>query len=141
VTPTLTPTSGPATFGYFTLTPCRVVDTRDPAGPWGGPALSAGSSRAFTMVGRCALPADATAVSLNVTVTGPSVVGHLVVYPEGSPVPSSSTINFRAGQTRANNAIVPLGTGGAIAVVSGQPSGGTVHVIIDVNGYFRSPAP
>jgi hypothetical protein len=93
------------------------------------------------MVGQCGIPASATAISLNVTVTGPDVVGHLVVYPEGSPVPGSSTINFRAGQTRANNAIVRLGAAGAIAVVSGQLPGGTVHVIIDVNGYFRSPAP
>ena len=56
-------------------------------------------------------------------------------------MPGSSTLNFRAAQTRANNAIVPLGAAGAIAVVSGQPPGGSVHVIIDVNGYFRSPAP
>jgi hypothetical protein len=48
----------------------------------------------------------------------------------------SSTINYRAGQTRANNAIVPLGLFGDINVVSGQPSG-TVHFILDVNGYFE----
>lgn len=140
-TPTMTPTSGPSTFGFFTLTPCRVADTREPAGPYGGPVLSAGSSRAFTMVDRCGIPASATAVALNVTITGPTVLGHLTVFPDGAPVPLASTINFRAAQTRANNAIVRLGAAGAIAVVSGQLPGGTVHVIIDVNGYFRSPAP
>jgi hypothetical protein len=59
-----------------------------------------------------------------------------VVYPAGSAVPATSTINYRAGQTRANNAIVPLGLSGDINVVSGQPSG-TVHFILDVNGYFE----
>ena len=44
-----------------------------------------------------------------------------------------STINFRAGQTRANNAIVPLGTGGTLAVQSAAPT----HFILDVNGYFE----
>jgi hypothetical protein len=94
------------------------------------------------MVGSCGIPAQATSVSLNLTVTAPTLPGHLVAHPAGSPVPLASTINFRAGQTRANNAIVPLGTGGAISVVSGQPAGGTVHVILDVNGYFVStPTP
>jgi hypothetical protein len=139
-TPTLTPV-GP-TPGFFTLAPCRAVDTRDPVGPYGGPALSAGVSRTFALFGRCGIPATATSVSLNVTVTQPNVFGHLVVYPAGSPVPASSTINFRAGQTRANNAIVRIGLGGGIAIVSGQPAGGIVHVIVDVNGYFtESPAP
>jgi hypothetical protein len=50
-------------------------------------------------------------------------------------VPTASTINYSAGLTRANNAIVPLGVSGDLAVYSGQGAG-TVHVILDVNGYF-----
>ncbi|MDQ5873214.1 MAG: hypothetical protein M3547_13525, partial [Acidobacteriota bacterium] len=50
--------------GFYTLPPCRVVDTRDPAGPWGGPALSANTSRSFTMIGRCGIPTTADAVSV-----------------------------------------------------------------------------
>lgn len=139
-TPTATPTPTPSVAGYFTLAPCRVADTRGPVGPFGGPALSAGVSRAFTLAGVCGIPASASAVALNLTVTGATALGHLVVYPTGGSVPLASTINFGAGRTRANNAIVPLGAGGAISTISGQPSG-TVHVIIDVNGYFRSSAP
>jgi hypothetical protein len=75
---------------------------------------------------------------VNLTVTEPTALGHITVYPQGTPKPATSTLNYRAGQTRANNAIVAIGPGGAITVLSGQPSG-TVHVIIDVNGYFRSP--
>jgi hypothetical protein len=92
------------------------------------------------MVGRCGIPPSAAAISLNLTVTGATAAGHLTVYPQGQPIPLASTINFRSGQTRANNAIVPLGTGGAIAIVSGQPPGNTTHVIVDLSGYFTPPS-
>jgi hypothetical protein len=120
---------------FYTVTPCRVADTRDPNGPQGGPALSAGTPRTFMVAGRCEIPPTASSVSVNVTVTQPATQGHLTLFPVGSSPPLTSTINYRAGQTRANNAIVPLGSG-YINVVSGQPSG-TVHFILDVNGYFE----
>jgi hypothetical protein len=126
--------------GFYTLVPCRAVDTRDPVGPYGGPPIPAGQSRAFTMVGRCGVPSTATAISLNLTVTGATAPGYLTVYPQGSPIPLASTINFRAGQTRANNAIVPLGTGGAIAIFYGQASGNVADVIVDLNGFFTPPS-
>jgi hypothetical protein len=132
-TPTPTPPSAP---GFYTLAPCRAVDTRDPAGPYGGPPLSAGQSRAFTMVGRCGVAPTANAISLNVTVTGATAPGYLTVYPQGSAIPLASTINFGSGQTRANNAIVRIGTGAAIAIFYGQASGNTVDVIVDLNGFF-----
>jgi hypothetical protein len=69
-------------------------------------------------------------------VTGATAPGYLTVFPQGSPIPLASTINFRAGQTRANNAIVPLGSGGAIGIFYGQASGNAVHVIVDLNGFF-----
>ena len=118
---------------FFTVTPCRVADTRDPIGPYGGPALSTGVERTFVIANQCGIPATARAVSFNVTVTQPGAPGHVILYPGGTPAPSVSTINFRAGQTRANNAIVPLGGGGSLAVVSAAPT----HFILDVNGYFE----
>lgn len=121
---------------FFTVAPCRVVDTRDPAGPWGGPALSAVSERTFTFADRCLVPSSARSVSLNVTVTEPTARGHLSLYPGGTPLPLVSALNYATGQTRANNAIVPLGAGGILAVFCEQLSG-TVHLIIDVNGYFE----
>lgn len=126
----------PNNTSFYTLTPCRVLDTRDPAGPWGGPALSAGAVRAFTIAGRCFVPMTAKSVAVNITVTEPTSLGHLTLFPSGTTPPLASTINFQAGQTRANNAILPLGSGGTISVVSGQPTG-TVHFILDVNGYFQ----
>jgi hypothetical protein len=139
-TPTQTPTSGPLVAGYYTLTPCRVADTRDPAGPYGGPALAAGATRAFVMAGPCAIPAEADAVAVNVTVTQPTAPGYLTLYPLGVARPLASTINYGPGQTRANNAIVQLGSGDSIAVSCGQSSGST-HLIIDVVGYFRFVGP
>ena len=128
----------PNNTSFYTLTPCRVLDTRGAVGPLGGPALSGGIVRNFTLTGgACAVPATAKSVSINATVTQPTAQGHVVLFPTGGAVPLASTINFRAGQTRANNAIVPLGTNGMISAVSGQPSGNTVHFILDVNGYFQ----
>ena len=135
-TATTTVANPPSPASFYTLTPCRIADTRDPAGPFGGPALAAGLQRSFTVAGRCGIPATAKAVSFNVTVTGPSSPGHVSLYPGGTTLPLVSTMNFRPGDTRANNAIIPLGAGGTLAVTSGQGSG-TVHFILDTNGYFE----
>jgi glucose/arabinose dehydrogenase len=120
----------------FTLTPCRVLDTRGPAGPSGGPALAAGSDRTFTVGGSCGVPATARAVSVNATVTEPTNFGFLTLYPGGGALPLASTINFAPGQTRANNATVTLGPAGQIVVRTGMSSG-QVHFILDVTGYYE----
>jgi hypothetical protein len=112
------------------------VDTRHPIGPWGGPALSAESERVFTIAGVCGVPSDARAVALNITVTLPTAQGYFIVYPGGVPAPLASVLNYMAGQTRANNAVVPLGAGGTLAVYCGQMTG-TTHLVIDVTGYFE----
>jgi len=103
----------------------------------GGPSLVAGANRSFTLAGQCGIPAGARAVSVNVTVVqataGP---GFLTLYPGGTSLPVASTINYKASQTRGNNAILPLGSAGDIVVWCGQ-SGGTANMVIDVNGYFQ----
>ncbi len=83
---------------------------------------------------------DVDAIAVNVTVTQPTAPGHVIIYPLGVALPMTSTINYSAGQTRANNAIVQVGTDGSIAVTCGQLSG-TTHFIIDVVGYFRFVGP
>jgi hypothetical protein len=88
------------------------------------------------IAGHCGIPPEATAVALNVTVTAPTSQGHLRLFPDGSPPPLASVNNYSPGQTRANNAVIPLGTSGSLDVFVGQASG-TVHVIVDVSGYFR----
>jgi Tol biopolymer transport system component len=120
-------------WSLFTLTPCRVFDTREAAD---APAISGGTLRLVTLHGACGIPATARAVAANVTVTGPTAAGHLLLYPSDVGAPNASTINFSGGQTRANNAIVRLDVNGTLAVKASVAGGGTVHVIIDVVGYF-----
>jgi hypothetical protein len=121
---------------FYTVPPCRVVDTRNPNGPYGGPALSANTDRTFVIAGRCGIPAGARAISFNATATLPSTTGDLRLYAGGTPRPTASSVNYRAGQTRANNGFAPLGASGDLAVRCDQNSG-NVQVIIDVNGYFQ----
>ncbi len=125
---------------FFSLAPCRVVDTRLPDGPLGGPALDAGVDRAFLLSGACGIPAEATAVSVNIAVAGGTVAGNLRLHPGGSPVPLVSAINYSAGQIRSNNAVAPLSATGELAAFAGAVSG-TVHLILDVNGYFAPASP
>jgi hypothetical protein len=134
-TPTPTPTPAPPA-GLYTVSPCRVADTRNPDGPSGGPALSANAFRTFPVANICQIPASAIAVAINVGIVSPTDVGDLRVYPAGGGPPSTSTINFRAGSVRASNAIVTLGAGGQIAVQCDMPSGST-HFFFDVSGYFQ----
>jgi hypothetical protein len=140
-TPTPTPTATPASQAgttFFTLAPCRVVDTRNATGPLGGPALGAGASRPFTLTGTCGIPAAAAVVSANVTVVNPSASGDLVVYPATLAIPPpTSTISFRIGSTRANNAQLLLSSDGSGRVVAKNNAAGALHLVVDVDGYYR----
>ena len=121
---------------FFTLTPCRVLDTRNATGPLGGPALVALADRIFVVAGTCGIPADAKAISLNIAVTQPTVAGNIRLHPGGTAVPLVSAINYKAGQTRSNNAVIPLSHLGELAAYLDQVAG-TAHLILDVNGYFK----
>jgi hypothetical protein len=128
----------PSALNYFTLAPCRVVDTRDVGAPIGGPVLDGQQTRTFAVTGSCGIPATARALSVNVAVTQPTSGGNVRLFPEGQAVPTVSTINYSAGQTRANNAVVVLnGANGSLSAFVGQPLATSVHLILDVNGYFE----
>jgi Big-like domain-containing protein len=135
--PSLASSASPASF--YTVTPCRLVDTRTPAGPVGGPALAANATRTFPVFGLCGVPSSATVVAVNVTAVDETGSGHLQVFAAGSAPPDTSTINFVAGTTRANNAVVSLGIGGQISVLCRMATGRT-HVVLDVTGFF-APGP
>jgi len=128
----------PVTTGlsYYTLFPCRIVDTRNPAGPLGGPSLTGGSSRTFVVINQCFLPPTATAIAVNIAETNAQGSGHLKVYPGGTSAPNASTINFSVGQTRSNNAVVRLGASGDISVFAAIGSGLHVDFVLDIVGYF-----
>ncbi len=132
-------TAGPSCgSGFFTVAPCRVADTRDAPGVSGGPALEANTVRGFPVAGICGIPPTARAVAINLAVFLPSDDGDLRVYPAGGAEPLASSINFRPGIVRANNAIVPLGTDGGIDVQCDMASPtGTTHFFFDVYGYYE----
>jgi hypothetical protein len=132
------PSVAQETTNFFTVTPCRVADTRNHAGPSGDPALAANAARTFPVVGICGIPSTATAVAINVTVVEQTDGGDLRIYPAGSTPPLASTINFAAGKVRANNAVIPLGSGGQISVQCDMAPGskGQTHFLFDVTGYF-----
>jgi uncharacterized repeat protein (TIGR01451 family) len=133
--PTTFVVASPST-AFHTVTPCRLVDTRNGTGTYGGPALAAGLERVFPLFDQCGIPATARALSLNLTATQSTSAGNLRLYPAGTTVPTVSSINFTAGRTRANNTVVGLNGLGELAVYCGQASG-TVHFVLDVNGYFQ----
>ncbi|HMA28890.1 MAG TPA: hypothetical protein VKS23_03435, partial [Thermoanaerobaculia bacterium] len=105
---------------FYPVTPCRVADTRNANGAYGGPALSFGASRTFTLVGTCGIPATARSVNMNIAVVAPGAAGSLAIFPGGAPTGSSTAISYRAGRTRANNFIARLGTNGDIVVICQQ---------------------
>lgn len=138
---------------FYSVTPCRLLDTRGPIGVDGGPAVSNGETRSFAVYGSnaraCGIPSDGTvrAVSINVTVSYPSYYGHLTVWPYNTPLPTLqgggtiSTINFDGAEPAiANGAIVPL-TVDPFFQISVRPTlggaGGNLQLIIDITGYFK----
>ncbi len=120
---------------FHTLSPCRVFDTRNSNGTYGGPALFAGQARSWVIRGQCGVPVTATAIAGNLTVTAPTTAGSIRLAPGGAPFTGTSTANFRAGQTRANNVVTGLGASGDV-VADSLPSG-TAHLILDVVGWFE----
>ena len=126
---------------FFTLAPCRILDTRlpsnqPPPGAHGGPALLPGE-RVLAAAGRCGVPATARAVSLNLTAVSPGALGNLRLFPGDGVAPNVSALNFAAGATRANNAIVMLASSGSGTFAVRNSSSAGVDVVIDVNGYFQ----
>lgn len=124
----------------FTTTPCRLIDTRGPDGPRGGPRLETGVNRDIALEGACGLPADAVSIVANVTVTNASVGGSLVVVPSGtaiSPGLTPSVVSFPPGRTRANNAVISINGIPGQSLTLRVEAGGPVDAIVDVAGFFR----
>jgi hypothetical protein len=120
----------------YTVSPCRVFDTRLVGAQTTGVPLTCGMTYDFTMVGgTCGVPSGARAISLNTAVVTPTAQGGLLLFASGLPVPLTSTLNYVKGLTVANNAVASLGAGGKLSVRC--TGSGTTHVILDVNGYFQ----
>ncbi|HWM95039.1 MAG TPA: RHS repeat-associated core domain-containing protein [Thermoanaerobaculia bacterium] len=114
---------------FHTLTPCRVLDSRNQSAP-----LAAGETRTVQMAGICGIPSGASAVSANITVVDASTQGDMTAFPAGESRPTASAISYKATLARGNNGILKLGNG-ALSFFASQPFG-SAHLIVDVNGYF-----
>ncbi|MET8462774.1 DUF1565 domain-containing protein [Micromonospora zamorensis] len=112
--------------GFTALTPQRALDTRTAGG-----AFPPNTTRQLDLARQ--IPADATAVVLNVTVTGPTTSGVLKVFPAGAALPAASNLNFVTGQTIPNLVTTPV-VGGKVSIHN--ESSGSTHVVADVAGYF-----
>ncbi|BDC49415.1 hypothetical protein F183_A17310 [Bryobacterales bacterium F-183] len=120
---------------FVPIAPCRLVDTRNAAGPLGGPIMSPQSTRTFPLrTHSCIAPAVPAAYSLNITVVPSEPLGYITAWPAGQTQPLTSVLNSLDGRIKANAAIVPAGADAAISLFATN----NTHIIIDVNGYFVS---
>jgi hypothetical protein len=119
---------------YVPIDPTRLLDTRVDNGL--SDVFVSGTPRTFQVTGRADIPADSVAVTGNLTVSQPSAGGFVTLGPVSTDSPSTSTLNFPAGDTRANGVTVPLGSGGTLSAVLTSASGAHTHLILDVTGYF-----
>ncbi len=128
----------PSGLHFYPVTPCRIADTRVPAGftgQFGPPTMPGGTTRTINIpASGCGIPSTAVAYSLNFTVVPPAggPAANLTTWPAGaSSMPNVSTLNYY-GSVVANAAIVPAGTNGSINVFVNY----TTDVLFDINGYF-----
>src|SRR5436309_6495048 len=129
---------GAGPFQFHTLTPCRLVDTRNPNGPSGGPILASLATRSFPVQGLCGVPVGAKAVAINVTAVGPNGQGYITLFPSGGTQPLVSSLNYDAGEPAlGNGGIVPLSANPqdlSVFAFCNVPSGGAVHMVLDEIG-------
>ncbi|MEV4556723.1 hypothetical protein AB0K51_06965 [Kitasatospora sp. NPDC049285] len=127
--------------GYYAATgstfsavdPLRLLDTRYGTGARAG-KIGPDGIVSFQVGGVDGVPAGATAVVLNVTVTDPTVDSHLIVYPHGTDRPGVSNLNFTPGATVANLVVVPVVDGRVTLYLHA----GETHAIADLSGYFAA---
>jgi RHS repeat-associated protein len=120
---------------FFAITSCRVLDTRNPP-PTPPVPVDPANPRTVQVGGNCGVPADASAVSGNLTVVTPSATGYMQAFPTGTST-DTGALNFVGGLTRASNINQGLSGSGKLTLASSA----STHVILDVSGYYQYPAP
>jgi hypothetical protein len=111
--------------GFWTVPVTRLLDTRPTP-------IASGATRNLTVTGVAGVPANATAVALNVAAVGPLGAGHLRVFPAGTPLPTASVLNFAVAKNTPNHVMVKVGAAGQISIYAGN----TTNVIVDVSGFW-----
>jgi hypothetical protein len=128
----------PAGSDYVSTAPARLLDTRPGLTTVDGLSAGQGLRRAggiyeLQVTGRAGVPANASAVALNLTSAEARGIGFLTAWPCGTPRPVASNLNYGVGAPVANSAIVKVGTGGKICLFTGDTD---TELIADINGWF-----
>ena len=118
---------------YVPITPVRLLDSRFANGLSG--KFNANTPRTFQVTGRGGVPANATAVTGNLTVTNQTVIGAAYLGPDPIAFPTTSTLNFPVGDNRGNALTVALSAAGKLSATY-MASSGTTDFVFDVTGYF-----
>ncbi|MFI8827348.1 peptidoglycan recognition protein [Streptomyces sp. NPDC053431] len=119
---------------FATTGPARIMNTI--AGQGVPTKLGPASTASLQVTGVAGIPSTGvTAVVMNVTATNPTNSGWVSVYPSGTTRPSTSNLNFRAGQSIPNLVIVPVGADGKVSFYN---HAGSVDLLGDVTGYFTT---
>ncbi|MEO1055662.1 MAG: hypothetical protein AAFY28_01970 [Actinomycetota bacterium] len=126
---------------FVPVAPCRLFDTRPGAppadttkSPVGAGDAAVRTQQVTGAVGDCMVPADAVAVSMNVTAVNGTAQSNLRLFPADVATPTASNLNWVAGQSPTPNKVdVQLSTGGAVKLFN---QNGTVDVVADVVGYY-----
>jgi hypothetical protein len=117
---------------YVPLSPTRLLDSREGTG-LSGPFMT-NTPRTFQVSGRGGVPANAVAVTGNLTVTGQSGPGWVFLGPDPVTTTTSSTVNFPYGDSRGNAVTVALSSTGTLSATLASAS--QAHLVFDVTGYF-----
>ena len=131
------PAGPPPATRFYALAPCRVLDTREAAGPLGGPAIGAEARRLLPLGGACGIPPGARAISANVTVVAGEAAGSFVLWAGDGELPGTTNVTFSARRTRANNAVIELARDGTRTIQVHNGAAAAAHLILDVNGFFQ----
>jgi spore germination protein YaaH len=126
--------TGVAATTYTPMLPIRLIDTRTGTGPTG--KLSANVPHPFQVAGLVGVDATATAVTGNLTVVNETSSGALYLGPYDRTKPTTSTINFKAGDVVGNGVTVALSATGGLSATYMAGSGNKLDIVFDVTGYF-----
>jgi hypothetical protein len=133
---TVPPAPEPTAFSFYTVTPCRALDTRNaPNAP-----LPFNTPTQVTVGGLCGIPASAKSVAMNVTAVSPSADVSIQIYPGNQPPPPGTNVNStQAGIVRAAFGVLTLATNGtgAVTVLPSASTSGQTNLLLDVTGYFQ----
>ncbi|MFE9429024.1 beta strand repeat-containing protein [Kitasatospora sp. NPDC006697] len=133
------PPAQPQTPGarYVPVTPTRLMDTRGGTGGTGGPITSTGTA-VLSVTGAAGIPtAGVTGVALSITSAGATGPGFLTAFPDGTPLPFTSNVNYPGGTVVTNGAIVPVGSNGKVDIYN-YGGNATAQIIVDVTGYYTT---